>query len=64
MTYEEILLKYLRRGFKPTRAVETALDEYNNSRSVTKGISISTAWRKYKKNLKKIKNDSEIEKNK
>ena len=58
MTYEELLLEYLAKGYKPTRAVECALDDYNNSRSVKKGISIATAWRRYKK-IKKSKNDSE-----
>lgn len=49
MTYEEILKKYLLRGYKTTRAVEKALEEYNNSRSIRNGICIRTAWRKYKK---------------
>lgn len=48
-TFEEILYKYLNRGKKPTRAVEMALEEYNNNREEKAGISIATAWRKYKK---------------
>ena len=48
-TFEEILRKYLNNGERPTKAVESALEEFNNSRSSKEGISISTAWRRYKK---------------
>ena len=58
-TYEDLLLKYLQRGYKPTRAVENALDDYNNSRNIRESISIATAWRRYKKIKEKFKNDSE-----
>ena len=53
MTYEELLLKYLQNGYKPTRAVENALEDYNNSRGLREGISIRTAWNKYKKIIEK-----------
>lgn len=59
MTYEELLLKYLQNGYKPTRAVENALEDYNNSRKLSDGICIRTAWYKYKKIKEKIKNCSE-----
>ncbi len=49
MSYEEILQMYLSKGEKPTRAVEKALEDYNNSRKLDKGICVRTAWRKYKK---------------
>ncbi len=57
MTFEELLLEYLAKGYKPTRAVETALEEYNNSRSIGKGMSIRTAWYRYKK----IKNNRKLQ---
>lgn len=47
--YEEILLRYLKSGKKPTRAVEMALEEYNNQRERKDGICLRTAWYKYKK---------------
>ena len=53
-SFEDILKKKLKEGSKPTRAVESALEEYNNSQGKNKGISIATAWRKYKK-LKNFK---------
>lgn len=59
MTYEELLLKYLQNGYKPTRAVENALEDYNNSRNLSDGICIRTAWYKYKKIIKNAKNCSE-----
>lgn len=59
MTYEELLLKYLQNGYKPTRAVENALEDYNNSRGLREGISIRTAWNKYKKIIEKTQFCSE-----
>jgi len=47
-SFEEICITNLKEGYKPTRAVEKALEEHNSSRPLDKGISISTAWRKYK----------------
>lgn len=48
-SYEDILCTYLNQGKKPTKAVEMALEQYNNSREENKGICLRTAWRKYKK---------------
>ena len=59
MTYEELLLKYLQGGYKPTRAVENALDDYNNSRSKKESMCIRTAWYKYKKIKENLQNCSE-----
>lgn len=47
-------MKYLLEGEKPTRAINKALDEHNNSRSINEGISIRTAWYKYKKIKEKM----------
>lgn len=47
--FDKILIKYLKIEKKPTKAVNKALDEFNNSREEKDGISTSTAWRKYKK---------------
>lgn len=54
-SYEKLLTDYLKMGLKVTQAVEKALLEYNIARNEKDGISIATAWRKYKK----MKNDSE-----
>lgn len=58
-TYEDLLLKYLQRGYKPTRAVENALDDYNNSRDEKESICVRTAWYKYKKIKENFLNCSE-----
>ena len=59
MTYEELLLKYLQGGYRPTRAVENALIDYNNSRGMKESMCIRTAWYKYKKIKRNLQNCSE-----
>lgn len=45
----KIIKEQLEKGLKPTEAVAKALELYNNSRAISKGRGLRTAWRHYAK---------------